>query len=439
MRTSRPISIATVALGMSLCGSLFAQTATPTVQRTENFNTSDGGFIGFNNRNDPTPPTDPGKQNYGWTTGDNLPDTPDGRIGGDIGRGVFEASYYAANTGSLNPNTELTFSATFTANTFATEYFFGYFLDPVIAQGPSGNRVPAHNFVGFNIEDRNDQTQVNLQAYTNKGGGTNDGTDPTRVIGEPSPGIFVAPGVPNGSTVTLNFRYTPGPDGPDEGTNPDSAVLGGRVITDPNNIGPETTVEITNSAVLDEFVNFNRFGIRSRSNDDNPQGPASFTFDDLVFRVAAPSGGVAGDFNNDAVVNATDIDLLCDRINAGTGPIAPFDVNNDNSVNNADVNFEVTNILDTKFGDTDTDGDVDLNDLGNLASGFNVAGEKRWSRGNFDCDLDVDLNDLGTLATNFGAGRAAAMAAFEALVPEPSALSLVAIGGLALSARRRRA
>jgi hypothetical protein len=63
---------------------------------------------------------------------------------------------------------------------------------------------------------------------------------------------------------------------------------------------------------------------------------------------------------------------------------------------------------------------VDLNDLGNLASGFGQPGEKRWSRGNFDCDNDVDLNDLGTLATNFEAGREAALAQFETPVPEPT-------------------
>jgi hypothetical protein len=154
--------------------------------------------------------------------------------------------------------------------------------------------------------------------------------------------------------------------------------------------------------------------------------------------VANPPGGLAGDFNNDAAVNATDIDLLCDRINAGTGSVVPFDVNGDGSVNQADVNFEVTNILDTKFGDTDTDGDVDLNDLGNLASGFNVAGEKRWSRGNFDCDQDVDLNDLGTLATNFGAGRGAALAAFEAMVPEPALGGLLLLGMAVHAGRRRR-
>jgi hypothetical protein len=138
---------------------------------------------------------------------------------------------------------------------------------------------------------------------------------------------------------------------------------------------------------------------------------------DLI-QLSAPR--LPGDFNSDGAVNATDIDLLCDRINAGAGATSPFDVNADGLVNTADVNFEVTNILHTKFGDTDTDGDVDLADLGNLASGFQVAGERRWSRGNFDCDTDVDLADLGTLATNFQAGRAAALAEFQALVPEPA-------------------
>jgi hypothetical protein len=165
----------------------------------------------------------------------------------------------------------------------------------------------------------------------------------------------------------------------------------------------------------------------------NDEGPQAFRYEGSV----TATGGLPGDFNADAVVNATDIDLLCDRINAGVGPASPWDLNNDGSVNNDDVAFEVEEILDTEFGDTDTDGDVDLNDLGNLASGFGQPSERRWSRGNFDCDQDVDLNDLGTLATNFQGGREAALAAFESLVPEPSALRLLALLG-ALSARRRR-
>jgi hypothetical protein len=145
--------------------------------------------------------------------------------------------------------------------------------------------------------------------------------------------------------------------------------------------------------------------------------------------------GVLGDFNNDGDVDATDIDLLCNVIDSGGGS-EPFDLNNDGDVTEADLAFEIEEILNTKFGDTDTDGDVDLSDLGNVASGFNQPGEKRWSRGNFDCDNDVDLNDLGTLATNFQAGRAAAYAEFPARMPEPSAGLLLLIAGPAILRRR---
>jgi hypothetical protein len=145
---------------------------------------------------------------------------------------------------------------------------------------------------------------------------------------------------------------------------------------------------------------------------------------------------VRGDFNNDAVADAADIDLLCDAIAAG-GPLSPFDVNDDGSVNDADLTFQVEEILNTIFGDTDTDGDVDLNDLGNLASGFQVPGEKRWSRGNFDCDNDVDLPDLGTLATNFDGGVARAFAEFEGVVPEPWALSFLGLSALGFYRRSR--
>jgi hypothetical protein len=65
---------------------------------------------------------------------------------------------------------------------------------------------------------------------------------------------------------------------------------------------------------------------------------------------------------------------------------------------------------------------VPLSDLGNLATSFGMSNPIiDWINGNFDSDNDVDLNDLGTLATNFQAGRAAAFAEFQALVPEPAA------------------
>lgn len=91
-------------------------------------------------------------------------------------------------------------------------------------------------------------------------------------------------------------------------------------------------------------------------------------------------------------------------------------------------------------GDADLDGDVDLSDLGILATNYGQGQSMTWLKGDFDRDGDVDLSDLGTLATNYGAGQAQAFADFQALVPEPSAM-MATMGFLLLmpyrSPRRR--
>jgi hypothetical protein len=217
----------------------------------------------------------------------------------------------------------------------------------------------------------------------------------------------------------------------DEGSD---STEGATVYGSVNDIEDETNRLVITEASLDSF-DFDTFGMRL--DVGGAEVPSQVFFDNLTFTTALSPGGLTGDFNNDAALNAADIDLLCNRINAGTGDVQLFDVNEDGVVDMDDVTFFVQDLLNTSFGDTDTDGDVDLNDLGNLASGFNVPGEKRWSRGNFDCDNDVDLPDLGTLATNFQAGRAAALAQFNALVPEPAAAGLLSLVVVPLIARRR--
>lgn len=87
-------------------------------------------------------------------------------------------------------------------------------------------------------------------------------------------------------------------------------------------------------------------------------------------------------------------------------------------------------------GDSDLDGDVDLSDLGALASHYGAASGARWSYGDFDLDGDVDLSDLGTLASHYGAGQAQAMADFLTLVPEPHSLSVLFLA-IPLARRRR--
>jgi hypothetical protein len=93
-------------------------------------------------------------------------------------------------------------------------------------------------------------------------------------------------------------------------------------------------------------------------------------------------------------------------------------------------------------GDADLDGDVDLSDLGILATYYGRSDSSlKFTNGDFDDDGDVDLSDLGALASNYGGGQEEALAEFTTLtsVPEPAALGLLGLSGLTLFCRRRRA
>jgi T5SS/PEP-CTERM-associated repeat protein len=97
-------------------------------------------------------------------------------------------------------------------------------------------------------------------------------------------------------------------------------------------------------------------------------------------------------------------------------------------------------------GDADLDGDVDVADLGALAT--NWQSNANWLGGDFDFNGTVNVNDLGLLATNWqaGVGGPLSPALDEILmslglpsvaVPEPAGLLLC--GGSGLCLRRRRA
>lgn len=77
-------------------------------------------------------------------------------------------------------------------------------------------------------------------------------------------------------------------------------------------------------------------------------------------------------------------------------------------------------------GDTDADGDVDLDDLNHVRNNFGGTG-----LGDTDDDNDVDLDDLNAVRNNFGAVGVQP-------VPEPPSLVLLAAGAAGLIAYRRR-
>jgi len=80
-------------------------------------------------------------------------------------------------------------------------------------------------------------------------------------------------------------------------------------------------------------------------------------------------------------------------------------------------------------GDTDLDGDVDLDDLFAVRNAFGTASGAWGHEGDTDGDGDVDLDDLFAVRNNFGAGSA----------PEPATAVLLTACGTSLLLRRRRA
>ena len=114
------------------------------------------------------------------------------------------------------------------------------------------------------------------------------------------------------------------------------------------------------------------------------------------------------------------------------------DCNGDGLVDIADANCSCNDNLDallaalgTRRGDADGDTTVQFPDFVILANHFGMNGS--FTEGDFDCDGIVQFPDFVILANNFGQSGVAAAA-----VPEPSAIVLLAVAGLALSLRRRR-
>jgi hypothetical protein len=100
----------------------------------------------------------------------------------------------------------------------------------------------------------------------------------------------------------------------------------------------------------------------------------------------------------------------------------------------------------TYLGDCDLDGDVDVADLGSLATNWQSSAP--WSGGDFDYNGSVDVNDLGLLATNWQAGvgiplgpdfatAAATIGLPASAVPEPATFLILTTNAV-LRARRRK-
>jgi hypothetical protein len=123
-------------------------------------------------------------------------------------------------------------------------------------------------------------------------------------------------------------------------------------------------------------------------------------------------------------------------------------IGNSYRLSNENLEEKEGSVIIATAGDTNQDGDVDLVDLGNLATYYGATSGATWGNGDFDNDGDVDLVDLGGLAGNYGLGvppaplnfqNDASKVGLEGMVsPEPATLGILGIGALIGLGRRKK-
>ena len=111
---------------------------------------------------------------------------------------------------------------------------------------------------------------------------------------------------------------------------------------------------------------------------------------------------VAGDFNFDGHVNVTDVDRLLARVRAFAGP-SSVDMTSDGRVDDQDLRTLIELTLNTRVGDANLDGDVDLYQADGRGDGevllANLGGAplQSWADGDFDGDGQVIASSDGAL------------------------------------------
>ena len=154
-------------------------------------------------------------------------------------------------------------------------------------------------------------------------------------------------------------------------------------------------------------------------NVDNPNG-AFWQLGDNLTNVNITI--TPGDLNIDGVADDLDIDLLREAIAMMSTEIQ-FDLNGDTFIDNEDVIFLLTDILDTSIADVTLDKVVDAEDLAIIRAniGATGAGILPWSQGNVIGDGVID--EIDVLASRFHFGFENLTAAPS--IPEPATIMLL--------------
>ena len=99
-----------------------------------------------------------------------------------------------------------------------------------------------------------------------------------------------------------------------------------------------------------------------------------------------------GDVNGDAELNADDIDMLAGAIRDDIQE-PPFDLNNDNVVDQADMDTLIFDLLNTSYGDSNLDRFVDSSDFG-IWEQNSYQSDTGWASADFNGDGVTDVSDF---------------------------------------------
>jgi hypothetical protein len=168
--------------------------------------------------------------------------------------------------------------------------------------------------------------------------------------------------------------------------------------------------------------------------------------DKLAEQVMSQYYVIPGDTNRDGVVNAADIDAIYQHLTVAppgyTGwprPLvayqAQYDVNGDGAVSQADVTYELNHYFLTNYGDANLDKATDFEDFQTLLNHWQASGSGiGWAQADFNGDGVVDFLDFQILLNYW---NPAGWNFAPSQTPEPTSLSLISLGGLALLRRKK--